>query len=74
MQRARDLARERKRFFDRQLTLAIELGAERLAPHERLHVPEEVVRLTRINQREDVRVIELRGDFDFIEEPHDAEV
>ena len=44
VERARDLLRDRERFLDAELVLAIQLVAQRLAAHERQHVVEEAVR------------------------------
>ena len=74
IERARDLPRNRDRFFDAELPFPVELGAQRFAAHVGLHVPEVFVCFAGVDQREDVRVIELGGDLHLIEEAHDAEV
>ena len=73
VERARHLLRDRERLLDAELVLAIQLVAQRLAAHERQHVVEEAVRLARIDQREDVRMIEPRRDLDLGEEALGAE-
>src|SRR5881394_3691822 len=74
LERAGDLPGDGHRFFDAELLLAIELGPERFAPHEGLDVPQELIGLAGVDQREDVRMIEPRGDLHFIEKSDDAEV
>src|SRR5262245_5018872 len=53
-QRVGDLARDRERFVDRQLTFAIETIAQRLALYKRHHVEEKSIRLARVEQRKNV--------------------
>ena len=74
LERAGDLPRDGHRFLYAELLLAIELGPERFAPHEGLDVPQELIGLAGVDQREDVRMIEPRGDLHFIEKSDDAEV
>ena len=73
VERARDLLRDGERLLEAELLLAIELVAERLAADEGQHVEEEAVGLARVDQREDVRVVEPGGDLDLGEEPLGAE-
>ncbi len=69
----RDLLGDPDRFLDRELRLAIELLAEGLALDVGHDVVEEPVGLTRIEQRQDVRVLEVGGGFDLLHEPFNAE-
>jgi len=48
--------------LDRKLTFAIQSFTERLAFHVRHHVPELSVALSRIEQRQEIRVLQLGGD------------
>ena len=73
VERARHLPRDRERLLEAELVLAVELVAERLAAHERQHVVEEAAGLARVDQGEDVRVVEPRGDLDLGQEPLGAE-
>jgi hypothetical protein len=57
----------------RQLTLALEPGAQRLALHVGHHVPEESVGLAGVEERQDVGVLELRSELDLLEEALGAE-
>ena len=68
VERARHLLRDRERLVDAELVLAVELVAQRLAAHEGQHVVQQTVRLARIDEREDVRMIEPRRDLDLGEE------
>ena len=63
-QRVRDLAGDRDRVLDRQLRLALQSSAERLALHERHHVVKEAVRVAGVEHRQDVRMTQARGDLD----------
>ena len=73
VERARDLLRQPHGLVDRQLLLALQAVAQRLPFHVRHDVEEEVVGLARIVQREDVRVLEVGGDADLVEEPLGAD-
>ena len=57
------------RLGNRQLLLALEPLAQRLPRHERHRVPEQPVHLAGVDQAEDVRVLEVGGDLDLLEEP-----
>jgi hypothetical protein len=73
LQRARHLLRQRDRLVDRQLMLTVEALPERLPFHVRHHVEEEGVRLSRVEEREDMRVLQVGGRLDLGEEslgPH----
>ena len=54
-----------------KLRLAVEPRAQRLALDERHHVVEQPVRLARVEQRQDVRMLQVRRDLDLGEEPLD---
>jgi hypothetical protein len=73
IQRAGDLARDLQRLVDAQPMLAIELVAQRFSAHVRQHAVEVSRRLARVEQIEDVRMVELRGDPDLGEEALGAE-
>ena len=60
-------------FVDRQQLLAREPVAQRLALHERHHIEQRTVRASRIVQRQDVRVLQIGGDLDLLEEALRAE-
>jgi hypothetical protein len=53
--------------------LAAQSVAKRFSAHERHHVEDAVVRLARIVQREDVRMLEPRRELDLVQEPAGAE-
>ncbi len=57
-QRIGHLARDAQGVVDGQLPLALEARAQRLAGHERHHVVQQSVGLTRIEQRQDMRVLQ----------------
>ena len=63
----------RNRLVDRQLLLASSRARERLAFDERHDVVQQAVARARIEQREEVRVLEIRGDSDLAQESLDAE-
>ncbi len=67
-QRVRDFARDAHRVGDRQLTLALEAGAQRFAFDERHHVVELCGRAAAVEQRQDVRMLKARGESDLFEE------
>ena len=56
-----------------ELALARQLRAQRLAAHVRQYIEEDAVRAARVDEREDVRVIELRRDAHLLEEPVGAD-
>jgi hypothetical protein len=72
-QRRTNGQRDANGFVDRQLTLAIEPGAERLALHERHHIVEQPRRLARVEQRKQIRMLQVRGDPDLREKTLDSE-
>ncbi len=63
----------RNRLVDRELLLAIEPAAQRFALDERHHVEQQSVRFARIEQRQQVRVLQVGRDPDLAQEPLDAE-
>ena len=74
LERGRHLARNADRFVDRQLVFAAEAVAETLAVHVHHREPELAGgRLAGIEDREDVRVLEARGDADLAAESLRAE-
>ena len=56
-----------------ELRLAVQPVAQRLALHERHHVEEEPVGLAGVEERQDVRVLELRRGRDLLHEALGAE-
>ncbi len=68
-----DLARDAYRVVDRQLPLALEPGAQRLAGHERHHVVQQSVGVAAVEQRKNVRMLQTRRRADLGEEPLAAE-
>ncbi len=73
VQGARDLRRDTHRLFDGELLLARELVTQRLAPHIGQHIPHEPLALARVDEGEDVGVVEPGADADLSEEPLGAE-
>jgi hypothetical protein len=72
-QRRRNLATNPDGFLHRELRLAPKSRAERFASHERHDIVKEAIGLTRVEQGENVRVAQLRGDFDLALEPLPAQ-
>jgi len=68
-ERIRDLRREAERVAQGQLALAGHPVAEGLAVDEGHDVIQEAVRVTRVVEREDVGMVEPRGDLDLAQEP-----
>ena len=73
LQGAADFAGDLERGVERELLLPREPLPERLALGERHDVVEQAAGLSRVVQREDVGVLEGRGDLDLAEEPLAAE-
>ena len=73
VERVGHFARELHGIVNRQLLLAIQEIAQRLALHVGHHIIKETVLLPRIEQRQDVRVVELCGNRDFAEEAFGAD-
>ncbi len=69
LERAPDLVRDPERVVYRKLLLAVEPFPERLALDERHDVVEQAAGLPRVVQRQNVGVLERRGDLDLAEEP-----
>src|SRR4029077_11818851 len=65
--------RDAERLLERETLLHIEPLAERPARDERLHVVQHPVRLTRVDERHDMRVRQSSGDPDLAEESLGAE-
>ena len=73
VERTRHLARDAHGVGDRELPFALEPRAQRLAVDERHDVEQQAIRIARVEQREDVRVLQLRGGLDLGEESLAAE-
>jgi hypothetical protein len=73
VQRARDLTRDANGVLDRQLLLAVQPVAQRLAFHVRHDVVNEAIDLARVVQRKNVRMLQVRRRADLCEEPFAAE-
>ncbi len=61
--------RDADRFVDAELRLPVQFVAQRLAVDERHHVIEERVRFARIEEGQDVGVLEIGGGLYFFDEP-----
>ena len=72
-ERIGDFARDADRFVDRQLAVALEARAQRLAGDQRHHVVEQAVGLAAVEQRQDVRMLQARRGADLGEEALAAE-
>ena len=68
-QRRGDLAGDADRVLDRELLLALEPVAQRLALHVRHHEIEQSVGVARVVEREDVGMLEPGDRLDLMEEP-----
>ena len=73
VERGGDLPREPERLVHRELPLAGQPGAQRFAGDVRHDVVEQAVGLARVDQSEDVRVLEVGGDLDLGQEALAAE-
>ena len=73
VERARDLLGDRERLVEAELVLALQLVPQRLAADVRKHVVQHAVRVARVDERQNVRMIEPRRDLDLGEEPFGAE-
>jgi hypothetical protein len=69
----RDATRDPHGLVHRELLLALDAIPEGLALHERHHIEEEARRGPRIEEREEVGMLEVRGDLDLAQEPLDPE-
>ena len=61
--------RERDGVLHRQLPLSVQQHAERFAGDVGHHIVEQAFRRTGVVQRQDVRMLEMRGEFDLLQEP-----
>ncbi len=73
VERRGDGARDPQRLIERERALALQALAQALALDERHHVVKEAIGLARIDERQDVRVLELRGEADLAQKPLGAE-
>src|SRR5262249_34475005 len=73
VERVRDVYRNSDRFVDRQLLFAIEPMPKALALDERHYVVQQPVRLSRIEQRQQVRMLKIRRDANLAQEALGAE-
>ena len=69
IERARDLRRDAHRVGDRQLLLPRDPLPQRLAVHERHDVEEQAIGVAGVMQRQDVRMLQVGGGLDLLEEP-----
>ncbi len=69
VQRGRHRLGNVDRLVDAQLLLALDFFPQGVPFHVRHHVEQEAVRFARIVERQDVRVLEVGGDPDFVQEP-----
>jgi len=73
VERGRHLPRETKRFLHGELPLALQAPPQRFPGDVGHHVVEQAAGFARIDQTQDVRVLEIGGDFDLGEEALSAE-
>ena len=73
VERGGHLARDPHRVGHRQLLLAVHPVAHRLALDVRHHIEEEAVGLAAVEERQDVRVLQVGGGLDLAEEPLGAD-
>ena len=73
VERAGDRRRDAHGLIDRELLLADEAGAERLALDVRHHIEEHLARRAGIEERQQVGMLEIRGDLDLGLEPIDTD-
>ena len=62
-------ARDAQRVVDRQLPLPVETRAQCFASDERHHVVQQPVGGARVEQRQDMRMLQLGGDLDLTQKP-----
>ena len=67
-QRTRDLACQPQRFVERQLPLSRQAGTQRLSLDERHHVEQGLPSSAGIEERNDVRMVQPRGNLDLAQE------
>ncbi len=68
IERTGDLFRYTQRHVDRQLLLTLEKVAQRFSLHVRHYIERRAVEFTRVVQRQDVRVLQVGGGLDLLEE------
>jgi hypothetical protein len=68
VQRTRDFSRYPHRFRNRQLPFANQSAAQRLAGHHRHHVVQQSSGIAAVEQRQDMRMLQLGRGFDLGEE------
>ena len=73
VERTGDAAGEPERLVDRELLLPLEPLPQRFAFHVRHHIVDQAARLAGIEQRQDVRVLQMGGDPDLTQEALDSE-
>ena len=73
IERGGERRRDAHRLVDRELFLAIQPRAQALPLDERHDVKEQPAYLSTVEEREEVRMLEVRRDFDLAEEPVGAE-
>jgi hypothetical protein len=73
VERARHLTGNPHGVPDRELLLMVEPVAQRLPFHKRHDVVEQSVGFSRVDETEDVGVLEMRGDLDLFQEPIGAD-
>src|SRR3989441_3451755 len=73
VERARNLAGNPHGVLDRELLLMVEPVAQRLPFHKRHDVVEQSVGFSRVDETEDVGVLEMRSDLDLFQEPIGAD-
>ena len=72
-ERIRHFAGDEDRITHRQLAFTYEARPQRFARDERHDIVQQTIRLTRIEQRQDVRMLQARRGADFAQEPVPAE-
>ena len=68
-QRIGSFARDTERLLNRQLSFAIQARPQRFAIDKRHHVEEVAARTAAVEQRQNMRMLQSRREFDFLEEP-----
>ena len=69
VERARHCARQADRLVDGELLLTLQARAERFAGHIRHDVEEQPFRLARVEERQEMRVLQVRGDANLGKKP-----
>ena len=73
VQRARDRRRQTHRIVHRQLLLALDPRAQRLALDVGHHIEQQSVGGAAVEEREQIRVLQVRGNLDLAEKALDAD-